>query len=277
MGRAGRIDPDVAGGLRRLVAISLALAAAIYVAAAAYLYFQQRSLLYFPTPPAKLDAQRIEFSSGGLTLRGWALNPGRPAAVLYFGGNGEAVERNADFFLGLLPGHTVYLLPYRGYAGNPGSPSERDLYADALRAFDALASRHEWVAVMGRSLGTGVATYVAAHRPVERLVLVTPYDSIENLAQAKYAWLPVGLLLQDKYESWRRAPELRMATLMLVAEQDRIVPRANTERLIASFRRSPSVVMIAGAGHNDISSRREYSQALEVFLADGRRVGDATP
>jgi hypothetical protein len=78
----------------------------------------------------------------------------------------------------------------------------------------------------------------------------------------------VGLLLKDKFESWRRAPELRMPTLILVAEQDRVVPRAKTEHLIASFQRAPRVVTIAGAGHNDISLRREYSQALSSFFAE---------
>lgn len=262
------VDRAIGKTLRRFFAIPLLLAAAIYLACAAYLYFQQRSLLYFPTPPALLDAPRVEFTSGGLTLRGWALNPGQPSAVLYFGGNGEAVASNADYFLKLLPGRTVYLLPYRGYAGNPGAPTERELYADALRAFDALASQHQRLAIMGRSLGTGVATYVATQRPVERLVLVTPYDSIENVAKPLYPWLPVGWLLEDKFESWRRAPALKLPTLVLVASSDRVVPRANTEHLVASFRQPPTVVLVEGAGHNDISSRPEYSQALVMFFDD---------
>ena len=265
--------------LRKVSLVAVGLAAGLYAGCVAFLYFQQRELLYFPTPgPVSGQlAQEIRFSSAGLALRGWAVNPGNASAIVYFGGNGEAVERNAGFFAQLLPGRTVYLLPYRGYSGNPGEPTEAGLYADALAEFDQLAHRHTSIAVIGRSLGTGVATYVAAQRPIERLVLVTPYDSIENVAQAKYALFPVGLLLHDKYESWRRAPELRMPTLILVAEQDRVVPRANTEHLIASFQRPPRVVIVAGVGHNGISSRREYSRALQAFFVDGRGVGDVVP
>jgi hypothetical protein len=256
--------------LRKVSLVAFLLVAGLYAGCVAFLYFQQRELLYFPTPTpvSGQQAPEIRFSSAGLALRGWVVNPGNPAAVLYFGGNAEAVERNAEFFAKLSPGRTVYLLPYRGYSGNPGEPTEAGLYADAIAEFDQLSHRHTRIAVIGRSLGTGVATYVAAQRPIERLLLVTPYDSIENVAQAKYALFPVSLLLHDKYESWRRAPKLRMPALILVAEQDRVVPRANTEHLIASFQRAPRVVTIAGAGHDDISLRREYSQALSSFFAE---------
>lgn len=251
---------------RALLWSLLAGAAALYLFCSGFLYFKQRQLLYYPTPPSQHEATNLTFPVNGLVLRGWAVNPGQPRAVLYFGGNGEAVERNADFFRTALPGRTVYLIPYRGYSGNPGSPTEADLYADALSQFDQLRRRHGSIALIGRSLGSGVATYVAAHRPAERLVLVTPYDSIQRIAQAHYPWLPVGLLLEDKYESWRRAPSISIPTLVLIAGNDSIIPRTHSDNLLTAFRRQPEVWVLEGAGHNDISTFADYARRLQEFL-----------
>lgn len=111
-----------------------------------------------------------------------------------------------------------------------------------------------------------MATYVAAHRPAERLVLVTPYDSIQRIAQSHYPWLPVGLLLEDKYESWRRAPSISIPTLVLIAGNDSIIPRAHSENLLTAFRRQPEVLVLEGAGHNDISTFADYARGLQEFL-----------
>ena len=123
---------------------------------------------------------------------------------------------------------------------------------------------------MGRSLGSGVAVYVAINRKVARMILATPYDSIENVAQDKYPIFPIRILLKDKFESWRRAPLVRAATLVLIAGDDQVVPRSNSDRLIAQFRVRPDVVVIGQAGHNTISVKSGYAQAIRVFLADSQ-------
>jgi len=257
--------------LKRILAWLLVLACSTYLLATAWLYHSQRSLLYFPRPllvnPA---ADSFDIESQGIKRHGWIINPGQPRALLYLGGSGESVEQEETFFRQTLPGVSVYLIPYRGYSGNPGSPTEAALFADALHDFDYVAARHKLVDVMGRSLGTGVAVYVAVHRKVDRLVLTTPYDSIVNLAQEQYPEFPVRLLMKDKFESWRRAPLIATSTLILIASDDQVVPRANTDNLISHLKVPPRVVVIDHAAHNTIIAKAEYADAIRAFVGEAQ-------
>lgn len=253
--------------LVRSIKVLVGLLLLLYLAACAYLYFAQRRLMYFPMPVAEpTQAEPVLFTRSGLDLRAWVVHPGKPCAVLYFGGNGERVERLDDFFAGMLGECSVYLLAYRGYSGNPGQPNEQDLLADALAHYDRIAGRHADVSVIGRSLGSGIAAHVAAQRPLRRLVLVTPFDSIVSVAQGRYPMFPVQWLLQDKYESWRRAPRIRARTLILIAGRDQVVPRANSEHLVSRFPIPPEVLVFPGASHNSIAAEPGYAARIEQFL-----------
>lgn len=186
-----------------------------------------------------------------------------PRALLYFGGNAEDVSRNLPGFSVAFPGSAIYLPHYRGYGGSSGSPSEEALFADGLTLFDEVHSRHPNIDVIGRSLGSGIAVYVASRRPVARLVLVTPFDSLQDLAAIQYPYIPVRWLLLDKFESWRYAPQVRAPTLILAAEHDEIVPRASTDLLLTRFKSGvASLRVLADTGHNTISYRTEYMQLL---------------
>jgi len=103
---------------------------------------------------------------------------------------------------------SLALVNYRGYGASEGSPSERALFADALLVLDALRERPDVdparVALVGRSLGSGVATYVAANRPVAGVALVSPYDSVTALARRQFPWLPIELLLRHPFDSRSR-------------------------------------------------------------------------
>jgi pimeloyl-ACP methyl ester carboxylesterase len=226
-----------------------------------------RSFLYHPqpftTPP---DTQEVAIAGDRGILHGWVVNPGQPSALIYFGGNGEAVERNVDFFRAALRDCSVYLIPYRGYGPNPGRSSEAVIYADALAEYAFVHDRHAHVAAMGRSLGTGVATWLASNANVEKVVLVTPYDSVLNVAQGRFPILPVSLLLKDRYESWRRAGSIAVPILILLAENDQVVPRSNSDALIARFPTRPTVVVIPDADHNTLSGNPAYAQAIADFM-----------
>ena len=187
-----------------------------------------------------------------------------PRALIYFGGNAEDVSFNMPSFSAGFPDSAIYLLHYRGYAGSSGRPSEQAIFADALTLFDQVHGKHPDVEVVGRSLGSGVAVYVASARPVTRLVLVTPFDSLLELAAAQFPYLPVKWLLLDKFESWKYAPLVTAPTLIIAAEHDEIVPRASTQLLQSRFKSGlASFHVIAGTGHNDISESASYIPLLQ--------------
>ena len=235
-------------------------------------YIFQRSFLYFPQPTGIVDKnsfqiESIEFQNQQQILNGWILNPGKQKALLFYGGNAGVIENTIGFFSQVAPNHTVYLIPYRGYGENSGQPTEKSLYSDALSIYDQIKEQYESIDLMGRSLGSGVATYVAVNRPVGQLILSTPYDSIENVAKGLYPFLPVSLLAKDKYLSIDRAPKVSAKTLILFAENDRVIPRERSEALAEKFDQSLlTKVIIARAGHNDISGYSRYVESVQAFL-----------
>ena len=124
---------------------------------------------------------------------------------------------------------------------------------------------------MGRSLGSGVATQLAVERPVARLVLVTPFDSLVALAKEYFRWLPVGLLLRDRYESARRAALVTAPTLLVIAAEDEIIPRHRSLALASAFRPGQArVTVVPGVGHNTLDLSPAYLGSVREFLRGDR-------
>jgi fermentation-respiration switch protein FrsA (DUF1100 family) len=241
----------------------------IYGAVCAIIYSLQDRLLYYPPPEqARPGARALHLTCGDATIRIWELHPEVRDALIYFGGNGERVGENLPDFDAAFSDRAVYLVNYRGYDGSTGRPSESALIRDAQQIYDWVAARHRRIAVIGRSLGSGVATALASTRPVERLVLVTPYDSIANVAAEHFWWLPTRWLLKDRYDSVPRVAKVHAPVLVIVAEHDTVVSRARSDALIAAVPSSNRrTLLIAGATHNDIDVFPAYLQTLKEFLA----------
>jgi hypothetical protein len=252
----------VRGGIRFAILLLL-----LYTAAFSLLYIEQRQLLYFPAATrVAVGDTHFALRNEGVVLRGWIENPGQQRALLYFGGNGESLGSERAEFAAMFPHRTVYLLAYRGYGASDGEPAEQSLFSDALTLFDRVRARHVAVAVVGRSLGSGVASYLASKRPVERLALVTPFDSIVNVAYAHYPYFPVPWLLKDRYESTRYIPRYHGPILVLCAGRDDVVPPADTDRLLAEISASHAVLAFPSAGHNSISDDPGYAPTLSEFM-----------
>lgn len=239
----------------------------IYVLFGIFLFIFQRDFMYFPTEKPTHPFQIKQFLIGGESIDVVVLNKGKSKAIMYFGGNGESVVGNAPDFIKIFPNHTVYLVNYRGYGGSTGTPTEQFLYSDARHIYDGIISQHQQVSVIGRSLGTGIATYLASQREVHKIILVSPYDSIEHIAQDRYKIYPISLLLKDKYNSLHRIKDIKSDTLIILAEHDAVIPSKYSSQLIKAFPISQvTVETIKGAGHNNLSQREIYYQLLKRFI-----------
>lgn len=248
----------------------LAVAAVSYLGLCAYMYATQRSMMYFPT--AETDhptAQVMRLDNEGASLKIWTVARSGPKALIYFGGNAEDVAGSLDVFSATFPEHSLYLVNYRGYGGSSGRPTESALFADALAVHDRIAAQHSEISVVGRSLGSGVAIYLGSRRPLDRLVLVTPYDSLAEVAEAHYPLLPVRLLLRDRYDSASRAAAVDAPVLVVIAQNDEIIPRVRSQALVDALpARQVRVEVVRGVGHNTLDASPRYLRLIHAFLAE---------
>ena len=247
------------------VLLGLVLVAAIlYAGLCAVVFLFQRSMIYFPrSSPNQYGATAMPLPVGAETVEVSTRPSPGPDALLYFGGNGEDVSQAMPGFSAAFPHHAIYLMHYPGYGASTGSPSEQGILADALAVFDRVHADHPNVLVIGRSLGSGVAVHLASERPVSRLVLVTPFDSLAGVAAYHYPYLPVRWLLRDRFESWRYAPQVTAPTRVIIAGDDEVIPRASTDRLLLHFNSGiASYVVIPGVDHNSISDSPDYLPLL---------------
>ena len=240
----------------------------IYILFGVFLFFRQRSMIYFPTPEEPHRYAEKIIQNEGESIKVIVLNPGKDDAIIYFGGNAEAVGYNAYEFMQDFPEHTLYLFNYRGYGGSTGKPTEKGIFSDTLALYDQISKQHTSISAIGRSLGSGVAAYLASQRKINRLALATPYDSILSVAQRRFFIYPLRLLLLDHYNTVSRVSEIHTSVLILQAENDKIIKAHHTERLIKSFpKEQVKAVIIEDAGHNTISDFPEFHRELKEFLA----------
>lgn len=252
--------------MQRGLAVILLIAIAGYVAACLALFAFQRTFIYFPPAIPSFAAPKTStlVVPGAQVLVSERPRPG-PKAVIYLGGNAEDVSASLPLLDSAFPEHALYLMHYRGYLGSSGKPTEKALVSDALALFDRVAREHGEIVVIGRSLGSGVAVQVAALRPVSRLVLVTPFDSLGALAAQQFPVFPVRWLLSDKYESGKYAPRIKAPTLILMAEHDEIIPARSTQLLLSRFGNGVATMkVVPGAGHNSISDSAAYIAFLQL-------------
>ncbi len=197
-----------------------------YAVAIAVMYFAQRRFIYFPDPTRTTPRaaglanvlERIIATPDGEKIVAWygKAAPGQPT-LLYFHGNGGALEVRAERIAKYLDrGRGLFMMSYRGYSGSTGSPSEAANVADAKLAYEALIEdgvSPDDIILYGESLGTGVAIEVAAEKKVAGVILDSPFTSIVERAAQLYPWLPVRLLLQDRYDSIQPHPRRSRADI----------------------------------------------------------------
>lgn len=254
--------------MKEKVRTGLKIVVGIYLVLGGILYLFQNSLIYSTTKYEVHHYKEEIFEHKDATLRVLILNAGKNKAMIYFGGKGESMVTVAQNIQDKFSEYTVYLPNYRGYGGSSGSPSQEAFFSDALFIYDRIKKRHQSIDLIGRSLGTGVTVYLSTQRVVNKMALVTPYDSVRSIAQKRYPLYPMDFLLRDTYDVQSFIPDIKAKyRLILLAEDDKVIPAFHSDRLIENLPfKNLEVKTLMGTGHNSIATVVEYYEVLEGFF-----------
>lgn len=242
------------------------------------IYFLQEKLLFHPE---KLPARyQFEFSfpfkelhistTPEATINGLYFQAEKSQGlVLYFHGNAGSLRTwggvAQDF---LVCNYDVLMVDYREYGKSTGKLSEEALYNDAQKVFQ-YASKHfsfDKVVIYGRSLGTGIATKVAAENEVDLLILESPYYSMLDLANNWMPWLPQKWILKYPIRTDVYLPQVKCPIFIFHGDQDKTIYPGSSLKLSRSFKPGDELFPISGAGHNDIGLFQEYHRKLNGVL-----------
>lgn len=255
----------------------LLYAVIIYVALLFLVFVMQRQLLYFPSklsPPRELVlASGLSFwPAEGDSYRGLIstdrIDDVRGTVIVFHGNAGTAVDRSY-YVRALEPmGYRVLLAEYPGYGGRSGKPSEATLTADAKQTVAAAYNEFgQPIILWGESLGCGVATAVAAGSqvPIEAVVLLTPWDSLSNLAQSIYWYFPTRWLVADKFDNVSKLSAFEGSVAVILSKQDEVIPVRHGLSLYQSIGSNKKLWVFENAGHNSWPTQPEAPWWNEVM------------
>ena len=250
-----------------ILALICAFCAFIYLGLCGFFFVTQRSFIYFPCQKQNYTVDQIQVNTGQALVQLSASNLKSKRAILYFGGNAEDVSVSLPEYSRRIADVAIYMVHYRGYGHSTGNPSEKGLRHDALAIYRHLKKNHVDILVIGRSLGTSLAIDVAAEFEPKGLLLITPFDSVQAIAQRVVPFLPIRLLLRDSYLSIDLAPNVQCPTLILAASNDELIPKENTMRLIKKFPEEVATLqVIQETDHNSISNSTLYWSSVCHFI-----------
>lgn len=240
----------------------------------------QSYLVYKPDPrrvdPATVGVPGLQErwidTPDGVRLVAWygRAKTGEPTLLYYHGNGGNLAVRVERIRRFMDKGWGVYMMSYRGYSGSGGEPSEKANVSDAELAYydlEKVGVGPRDVVIYGESLGTGVATRVALKSPARGLILDAPFTSIVDIGESLYPLLPVGWLLENRYETIKVIGDVRMPLLVVHGEADRIVPVEMGRKVFAAAVHAVPrhLVTLPGAGHGN-HMRYGSFEAITAFM-----------
>jgi uncharacterized protein len=255
----------------------------VYAALVGGLFFFQRQLLYLPDRRhpelgelAVLGVREVTMKTAdGLSLLSWYLPPlnGRPVIVHFHGNGGHIGYRARRLYSFSRDGFGLLMPEYRGYGGNPGTPNEPSLLADAASALDFLdrcGIGSNRIVLYGESLGSGVAVALAAEHAIAALILEAPFTSVVEVAQHHYPFVPTAMLVRDRFDSVSRITKVKAPILVLHGERDQIVPVRFGRALFDAAPEPKELWLAPEGGHEGLAELGAFD-AVRRFLE--RRTG----
>jgi len=263
--------------LRRFLIAVLVLAVFGYCGVLGYVYVNQRHLQYvaggrmYALGETKLQhAELVSIpTADGSKLAAWYEPPqvGKPV-ILYFRGNSESFSREHPRYEAMeADGYGFVAFDYRGFGGSPGEISQSHVLEDGLAAYDWTAAKGFPIVIWGRSLGSGPATYVASLRRTDALFLETPFDSATAVGRDRYWYLPVDLLMKDKYPVDQWIEKVTAPVFVAHGTGDKTIAAYHGERVYDLSQNKAGLWIEPGADHDDLWARGEWEKAKQFFAS----------
>ena len=237
----------------KFLKIFFALILLLYLSICALLYFNQDDLLFHPKPTSQKVVNEILNANPNFDTLSFIMKDGNKTCgfiskdtssqklqlVIYFGGNAEEVSHIMDkkkYFSNTI----MVMMNYRSFGLSNGIVSEKNMFSDALEIYDNLKLRKdidsENISVIGRSIGTGVATYLSSQRKIKSTALITPYESMIDVAQEKYPFVPISWLIKHPFNSKQYALSINTKMLAIISKNDIVIPKQHAYNLIKTWK-----------------------------------------
>lgn len=262
-----------------ILTVFVFLAVCVYTLAPKMLFYPNRDENGEQTLAALDIAEEISFEGKNGTVSGWLLNSAAENAplILYFGGNGEcaawklAFMAESERYAGSFAEYRFAFLDYPSYGKSTGTASDQSFREHGLDAYDYFSEERgiSEIYILGFSIGTGVANYVASQRDVRGLALLAPYANGFDLynRQINIFYGPLRLLVAFHMEAEEYAREVRVTPLIYASESDEIIPYESSKRLSEAYPNGAEFRTIAGAAHNELFRAETFLGVREYFSA----------
>lgn len=265
-------------GIKRKLKVVSAFLIVIYVLAGTSLYFNQEKILFlsrvlpndynfkFSYPFEEIF---LETDGGIINMIHFKIKDPK-GVILYFNGNSRNLAswgRRAQFLVEKQ--YDVLVMDYRTFGKSKGELSETAFYSDAQYGFNYLKERYEEknISVYGRSLGTGIAVYIASNNMPKQLVLETPYYSIVDVGQSRFPMFPVNWLLKYKFQSYKYIQQVTCPITIFHGTDDDVVPYTSAEKLFdVASKENSEFITIDGGRHNNLRRFDIYQQKIEQIF-----------
>ena len=244
----------------KFLKLILFAALSLYLIVASAVFIGQRKLLYFPpdiylTPTAVGVPDMMEIREGA---GGWYASPTQPngKVIMVFHGNGSAVYSNHDIFRDLMKnGYGVFSVSYPGYPGSEGQPSQDGMVMAAKTQYEwvlAQGIKPENIIFYGTSLGSGVAAQLAVKQQPSLIIMDAPFNSVLDMGRQTVRWLPVSLLMKDKFQSDKALAGLDVPLIWIHGTADRVIPISQGQKLYDGYGGPKSAHVIEGGQHTNL-------------------------
>lgn len=249
--------------------IALSIFAIFYISFGILLTLNQEKVVYqpfsqdFDSCNRLTEAERIIFNG----TRMYVYETDRPTVVLYHGNAGSACDRDLYANLFTQAGYGYVIVEYAGYSNDNRTPSHSLIKEDVQNVIKYLTSENiSDITVIGESIGTGVASYHTSLQAPEKLILVSPFTDLHDIARNRFWFYPTFLLVNNAFDNQTALQNYKNEVLFIHGDKDSLIPHKLGQNLFDGLTTEKDFVIVEGAGHNDLFSYQQTHAAIQEFL-----------